>query len=81
MMNDIAERTDLNRFADDGCPHLSGETQTFDLREVWDRSTTSLRMGSSRRRSTRAAKAERSGAAMGAASLPPPCKTLHFAGA
>lgn len=35
MMNDIAERTDLNRFADDGCPHVSGETQTFDLQEVW----------------------------------------------
>jgi len=35
MMNDIAERTDLNRFADDGCPHVSGETQTFDLQEAW----------------------------------------------
>jgi len=34
-MNDIAERTDLNRFADDGCPYFSGETQTFDLQEVW----------------------------------------------
>ncbi len=34
-MNDILERTDLYRFADDGCPHVSSETQTFDLREVW----------------------------------------------
>ena len=34
-MNDIAERIDLNRFAADGCPHGSGETQTFDLLEVW----------------------------------------------
>ena len=35
MLNDIAERTDLNRLADDGCPHISGETQTFDLEEAW----------------------------------------------
>ena len=35
MLNDIAERTDLSRLADDGCPHISGETQTFDLQEVW----------------------------------------------
>lgn len=35
MPNDIAQRTDLNRLADDGCPHISGETQTYDLQEVW----------------------------------------------
>ena len=35
MLNDSAERNDLNRLADDGCPHISGETQTFDLQEVW----------------------------------------------
>ena len=37
MQNDIAVRSDLNRFADDGCPHISGETETFDLMAaLWD---------------------------------------------
>ena len=30
MQTDPAERTDLNRLADDGCPNVSGETLTHD---------------------------------------------------
>lgn len=59
-MNDIAERIDLNRFAADGCPHVSGETQTFDLLEVWGSLDDEWGMSSSLR-SNRAVKAELNG--------------------
>ena len=35
MPNDNADRVDRNRLADDGCPHISGETNTYDLPELW----------------------------------------------
>ncbi len=35
MPIETAPRTDLHRLADDGCPHIAGDTQTFDLPEIW----------------------------------------------
>ena len=34
MQTEPAERTDLNRLADDGCPNVTGETQTHDLSQL-----------------------------------------------
>ncbi len=36
MTNDAPVRIDLNRFADDGCPHISGDTHTHEVPELWD---------------------------------------------
>lgn len=35
MSNEIAERSELSRMADDGCPQVSGESQLYDLDELW----------------------------------------------
>ena len=35
MPIDNADHTDRSRLADDGCPHISGDTNTFELLEFW----------------------------------------------
>jgi hypothetical protein len=35
MPNDNADRADRSRLADDGCPHISGDTKPYDLPELW----------------------------------------------
>ena len=32
---DLTDRSDLCRFADDGCPHAGGDTKSHDLTELW----------------------------------------------
>ena len=59
-MNDIAERIDLNRFAADGCPHVSGEPKRSTCWKYGAHSMTSGGMSSSLR-SNRAVKAELNG--------------------
>lgn len=34
MQNDSADRSDLYRLADDGCPNTTGDTQTHDLSKL-----------------------------------------------
>jgi hypothetical protein len=34
MQNDNAERNDIYRLADDGCPNTTGDTQSHDLSEL-----------------------------------------------
>ena len=41
MPNDMLERFELHRMADDGCPNgPSGDTLTHDLAELWARLST-----------------------------------------
>ncbi|MBP3955577.1 hypothetical protein J8F10_09815 [Gemmata sp. G18] len=35
MQNDLTDRSDLCRLADDGCPHATGDTRSHDLSELW----------------------------------------------
>ena len=34
MQNDTADRSDIYRLADDGCPNTTGDTHTHDLPEL-----------------------------------------------
>ena len=35
MPNDAADRADLSRLADDGCPNATGDTHPHDLAQLW----------------------------------------------
>ena len=35
MQTTAADREELSRLADDGCPHTAGDTATDDLADLW----------------------------------------------